>query len=262
MSKELLSYVPEENYLQDRVILVTGASAGLGAAISKAYARFGATVILLGKTIPELEAVYDEIVAAGHPEPIIHAMDFEGAHGGNYEEMIDSLVEQLGRLDGIVLNAAHLPAFTSFKNYEPELWGKVTMSNMQANYLLLRACLPVLEKAEDPAIIFSSHKSNKAYFGAFGVAKAGMNAMCDILADEYDQDENFIRVNRIDTGPIRTQMRTLNYPGENPNTVARPEALVGPYLFFIGPDAAKRTAENIEYDRLDADATWAGESLA
>ena len=260
MSNEaLLNYVPEENHLKDRVILVTGASAGLGAAIAKAYARFGATVILLGKTIPELEHVYDQITAAGHPEPIIHAIDFEGANAGDYEEMVNALTEQLGRLDGIVLNAAHLPNFTSFKNYEPELWGKVTMANMQANYLLIRACLPTLEKSADPAIIFSSHKSNKAYFGAFGVAKGGMNAMCDILADEYDSDDNFIRVNRIDTGPIRTQMRTLNFPGENPNTVARPEALVGPYLFFMGSDAAKRTGENIEYDRLSADATWAGE---
>ena len=262
MSNDLLNYVPNENYLKDRVILVTGAGAGLGAAVAKAYARFGATVILLGKITGELEKIYDEIVAAGSPEPVIHPLDLEGAHGGHYEEMVDSIIENFGRLDGVVVNAGHLPTFTSFKQYEPELWGKVTMSNLTANYLLLRACLPALEKAEDPAIIFSSHKSNKAYFGAFGVAKGGLDSMCDILADEYDTDENFIRVNRIDSGPIRTQMRTLNFPGQNPNTMARPEAVLGPYLYFIGPDAGKRTAENLVFERLDADATWAGETIS
>jgi NAD(P)-dependent dehydrogenase (short-subunit alcohol dehydrogenase family) len=259
IGNDLLYYVPEDNYLKERVILVTGAGSGLGAVLAKAYARFGATVILLSKTIGKLEKVYDEIVAAGYPEPIIHPLDLEGAHGGHYEELVEAVVENLGRLDGVVINAANLPTFTPFKHYEPELWGKVIHSNMQANYLLLRACLPELEKSPDPAIIFSSHESNKAYFGAFGVAKAGLDAMCDILADEYDSDTQFIRVNRIDTGPIRTQMRTLNFPGENPSSVARPEALIGAYLYFMGSDAAKRTGENIKFDRLAADATWQGE---
>ena len=256
MSEALLTYQPQENYLKDRVILVTGASAGLGASIAKTYAHFGATVILLSKTIAKLELIYDEIIAAGDPEPIIYPVDLEGANLNDYEKMAQSIEEQLGRLDGIVINAANLPTFTPFKHYDPELWGKVTMSNMQANFLLLRSCLPLLEQAPDPAIIFSDHRSNKAYFGAFGVAKAGLAAMCDILADEYDTKDNFIRINRIDTGPLRTQMRTLNFPGENPNTVAKPEAALGPYLFFMGADARYRTGEHIRFKRLPAEALW------
>jgi NAD(P)-dependent dehydrogenase (short-subunit alcohol dehydrogenase family) len=259
MPNELLNYVPEDNYLKGRVILVTGAGAGLGAVIAKAYAHFGAIVILLGKTTKKLEKVYDAIVAAGHPEPVIHPLNLEGANATDYEKMVHTITEEFGRLDGVVINAANLPTFTPFKHYEPELWGKVIMSNMQANFLLLRACLPALEQAEDPSILFSDHKSNKAYFGAFGVAKAGLAAMCDILADEYDSEENFIRVNRIDTGAIRTQMRSSNFPGENPNTVARPEALLGPYLFFMGSDAEKRTGESLTFDRLNSESTWAGE---
>jgi len=256
MSEDLLSYQPPENYLQHRVIIVTGAGSGLGAAIAKAYAHFGATVILLSKTIAKLEKVYDEIVASGDPEPLIYPVDLEGANITDYEKMAQSIEEQLGRLDGVVINAANLPTFTPFKHYDPELWGKVTMSNMQANFLLLRSCLPLLEQASDPAIIFSDHESNKAYFGAFGVAKAGLAAMCDILADEYDMPENFIRVNRIDTGPLRTQMRTLNFPGENPKTVAKPEAALGAYLFFMGADAKTRSGEHIRFKRLAADAQW------
>jgi NAD(P)-dependent dehydrogenase (short-subunit alcohol dehydrogenase family) len=254
MSEALLSYQPQENYLQGRVIIVTGAGAGLGAVIAKAYAHFGATVILLSKTIAKLEKIYDEIIAAGDPEPLIYPVDLEGANITDYEKMAQGIEAQLGRLDGIVINAANLPTFTPFKHYDPELWGKVTMSNMQANFLLLRSCLPLLEQAADPAIIFSDHQSNKAYFGAFGVAKAGLAAMCDILADEYDTPKNFIRVNRIDTGPLRTQMRTLNFPGENPKTVAKPEAALGAYLFFMGADAENRTGEHIRFERLAADA--------
>lgn len=259
MSEDLLTFLPESDYLQDKVILLTGAGDGLGAVLAKAYARFGATVIMLGKTPKKLEKVYDAIVEAGHPEPIIHPLDMTGATANDYSAMVNAIVEQLGRLDGVVLNAAWLPVFSPFKHYEPDLWNKVIMSNMQANFFLLHACIPALEKAEDPSILFSSHASNKAYFGAFGVAKGGMESMLDIVADEYDSDESFIRVNRIDTGPIRTRMRTSNFPGENPQTVARPEALVGPYLYFMGKAAGKRTKECLNYDRLPPEACWPGE---
>ena len=85
--QELLDYLPDENLLKDKVILVTGASAGIGRAISLAYARFGATVVLLGKTIKELEKVYDEIEAAGYPEPAIYPLNMEGANAKDYHDM-------------------------------------------------------------------------------------------------------------------------------------------------------------------------------
>lgn len=259
MSEELLAYMPEPDYLQGKVILLTGAAGGLGYVLAKAYARFGATVILLDKEVKKLEKLYDEIIAAGYPEPIIHPIDFTGAKDSDYELAVSAIVDELGHLDGVVLNAGWLPAFTPFKHYDNELWVKVIMSDLQANYFLLKACLPALEKSEDPSILYSSHKSNKAYFGAFGVAVGGVEAMLDILVDEYDQDENFIRINRIDSGPIRTRMRSLNFPGENPQTVARPEAVIGPYLYFMGKDAGKRTGEKLSFDRLPADTAWPGE---
>jgi NAD(P)-dependent dehydrogenase (short-subunit alcohol dehydrogenase family) len=258
MHDELLGYVPEADYLQGKVILLTGAAGGLGEVLAKTYARYGATLVLLDKEVKKLETLYDDMVAAGLPEPIIHPIDMTGAKDSDYEQVISAIMQELGQLDGVVLNAGWLPTFTPFKHYENELWVKVIMSDMQANYFLLKACLPALEKSTDPAIIYSAHKSNKAYFGAFGVATGGMEAMLDILVDEYDQDENFIRINSIDTGPIHTRMRTMNFPGENPQTLAKPQALVGPYLFFMGKDAGKRTGEKVAYERLPADASWAG----
>jgi len=218
--QDLLNYLPKDNLFKDKVILVTGASAGMGRAMSLAYARFGATVVLLDKKIKDLEKIYDEIEA---------------------------------------LNAAWLPSYIPFKEYEVELWLKTITVNLHANFLITKACLPLLEKSSDPSIIFSAHGSIKAYNGAFGVAKAGSAAMIDILAQEYDNPDNFIRVNSIDTGPIRTQMRKMNFPGEDIETLARPEAIVGPYLYFMGVDAAQRTNEKIAFERLDANLTWAGE---
>ena len=134
------------------------------------------------------------------------------------------------------------------------------MVNLHANFLLTRACLPLLEAAADASIVFADHESNKAYYGAFGVAKAAMRAYCEILAAELDNPKQFIRVNSVDTGAIRTSMRTLNFPGENPETVARPEALVAPFLFYLGADAGQRTGEHLVLPRQAADSVWAGEA--
>ncbi len=261
MQENLLTYVPAANALQERVILITGAAAGLGKALAVACAQFGATVVMLDKDVRRVEAVYDEIVSAGYPEPAIYPLDLQGATAKDYDDLANNIREQLGRLDGIVLNAAWLACFTPMKHYETELWSKMIMVNLHANFLLTRACLPLLETAPDAAIVFADHTSNKAYYGAFGVAKAGMRAYCDILAAELDNPNQFVRVNSVDTGPLRTSMRTLNFPGENPETVVRPEAMVAPFLFYLGADAGKRTGEHVVYPRQAADSVWAGETL-
>jgi NAD(P)-dependent dehydrogenase (short-subunit alcohol dehydrogenase family) len=262
MQENLLAYVPAADALQGRVILVTGAATGLGRAVAKACAQFGATVVILDKEMHFAEELYDEIVKAGYPEPAIYPLDMQGATAKDYEDLANNVREQLGGLDGLVLNAAWLPAFTPLMHYDTETWSKMIMVNLHANFLLTRACMPLLMQAADASIVFADHASSKAYYGAFGVAKAGMNAMCDILAAEHDDPKHFIRVNSVDTGPIRTSMRTLNFPGEDPETVARPEALVAPFLFYLGQAAGQRTGEHLVLPRQPPDARWAGETGA
>lgn len=259
MPDELLNYVPAADLFRDRVILVTGAAMGIGRAAAVAYARFGATVVLLDKQEHLLNDAYDEIVALGAPEPVICQLDLKEATAEAYANLALTIKQELGRLDGLLLNAAWLGGFMALRQYDLDLWKNMLHINLTANFLLVRACLPLLEQAPDAAVVFSSDASGKAYAGAFGVSKAAMDALCDTLAQEYDS-KPFMRVNRIDTGPVRTSMRVLNFPGEHPDTVARPQAVVGPYLYFMGPDAGKRTQEHVCLGRLPADLRWPGEA--
>lgn len=262
MSEVLLNFVPQDNALEGRVILVTGASGGIGRAISKAYASVGATIVLLDKTISELEKVYDEITDAGHPEPAIYPLDMAGATAHDYFEMSKILSEQLGGLDGLVLNAAWLPGFMPFEQYDLESWQKVMTINLNANYLIVQACLPLLKQSKHASIIHSAHHLSRAYTGAFGIAKAGMAAMMDIVADEHDNPERFIRVNSIDSGPLNTQMRITNYPGEEGKNNAAADAVVGPYLYFMCEESTGKTGEKIIFEKIDAGFVWPGSTPA
>ncbi|MGB1310002.1 MAG: SDR family NAD(P)-dependent oxidoreductase [Leucothrix sp.] len=258
MSEALLNFVPQLNALEGRVILVTGAGAGIGRAVAKAYASYGAMVVLLGKTIAKLESVYDEITEAGFPEPAIYPLDMAGATAHDYIEMSKILDEQVGGLDGLVLNAAWLPGFMPFEQYDLESWQKVMTVNLNANYLIVQACLPLLKQSDHASIIHSAHHLSRAYAGAFGIAKAGMAAMLDIVADEYDNPERFVRVNSIDSGPLNTQMRITNYPGEEGKNNAPAEAVIGPYLYFMCAEAGQTTREKVRFEKIDADFVWPG----
>ena len=258
MSDLHLNYVPKAGSLDGRVILVTGSGDGIGRAVAKAYASFGATIVLLDKTIDKLEKVYDEITEAGYPEPAIYPLDMAGATVHDYLEMSRILKEQLNGLDGLVLNAAWMPGFVPFEQYDLEMWQKTMTVNLTANYLITQACLPLLLESNVGSIIHSAHEVTRAYSGAFGIAKAGMVAMMDIVGDEYDNPDRFIRVNSIDSGPLRTEMRRSSYPGENRDTLAAPESVLGPYLYFMCDDAGKVTGEKVSLGKLDADFQWPG----
>lgn len=243
----LLAYRPAEHLLAERVILVTGAGAGLGRALSMACARAGAAVVLLDKEIRALESVYDEIEQAGGAQPAIYPMNLEGATAKDHEDLAANVEAQLGRLDGVVHNAGWVGTLTPLRHYDVELWSRVITTNLHAPFLLTRAVLPLLEAAPDPAVVFSAHECSRAYWGAFGVAKAGLEGMLKILSAEYS-GERFMRVNGVDTGPLRTRMRTQHYPGENPWNNPSPEDVLAPYLYFLGPDAGRTTGEIVRLE--------------
>lgn len=240
----LKTYEPADDLLKDRVILITGASDGLGRELAKQAASKGATIILLSKTIHKLEKVYDEIEAAGYPQPAIYPMNLEGATVKDYADLADNIQQEFGRLDGLVINAAWLGDMTPVQLYNPETWARVMTVNLHAPFLLTQACLPLLAKATDPAVVFSTHDVRRAYWGAYGVAKSGLEGFMKILAAEYQGDIR-IRINGIDTGPARTHLRRQAYPGEVAEDNPLPETFIPAYLYALGPDC-KESGTNFE----------------
>ena len=241
---DLLAYQAKSGVLDGRVIMITGAGAGIGKATSIECARLGATVILVDKVIGKLESIYDEIIASGGPEPAIYPIDLSGATQEHYRSMAETLAGEFGRLDGLINNAGWLGAYVPFEHYDMKLYHDVMMINLHAPFMLTQALLPLLKKSPDPAVVFSTHYHSLPFAGAFGIAKAGLEAMMQILALEYDTVEDSIRFNGVDAGTVDTEMRRLSYPAENWSKNTSPEKVVPPYIFFVGPDSKRITGIN------------------
>ena len=231
--------------LKDRTILVTGAASGIGRALTTALAAHGASTILLDKDVHGLEQAYDAIVAAGYPEPALYPLDLKGAVPDDYAMLAATLEKEYPALDGLIHNAAYLGALVPLANFDDEMWFETLQVNLNAPYLLTMACLGLMNKSADASIIFSSDangRHGKAYWGAYGVSKAGLEGFMQILADELETNST-IRVNSIDPGPVRTGLRRLAYPGEDVATLNAPEDVVDPFLYLLGPDSKGITGQ-------------------
>ncbi|HUO83344.1 MAG TPA: YciK family oxidoreductase [Gammaproteobacteria bacterium] len=234
--------------LAERVILVTGAGDGIGRAVAAACAARRATVVLLGRTVTKLESLYDEIVAAGSPRPAIQPLDLARATWDDYLEVAEALDAQYGRLDGLLHNAAILGDMSPIEHYDVEVWQRVLHVNLTAPFALTRACLPVLKRSADASVVFTSSsvgRKGRAYWGAYAASKAGIESLSEVLADETGENTR-IRVNSINPGRTRTAMRRLAYPFEDRGRLARPEEIVAPYLYLLGPESRGITGQRFD----------------
>jgi NAD(P)-dependent dehydrogenase (short-subunit alcohol dehydrogenase family) len=242
------TYAPSEGLLDGRVILVTGAGDGIGRAVAKACAKYGATVGLLGRTLTKLEAVYDEIVAAGWPRPSIAQMNLAKAHGPDYFKLAESIDTEFGRLDGLLHNAGILGQMTPIEQHDVGIWAEVLHINLTVPFVMTQVMLPLLKQSEDASIVFTSSgvgRRGRAYWGAYAVSKFGVEGLAQVLADETEQHPN-IRVNCINPGRTRTSMRAAAYPGEDPATLKAPHDIVAAYLYLLGPDSRGYSGHSID----------------
>jgi NAD(P)-dependent dehydrogenase (short-subunit alcohol dehydrogenase family) len=243
----MLDYQPATTVLQERVILVTGAGDGIGREAALSYAAHGATVILLGKTVSKLEETYDLILAAGGAEPAIVPLDLQGAAEQHYADLATTIAEQFGRLDGLLNNAGILGVLSPFEQIDLESWEAVLKVNVTAQMQLTKALLPLLKKADDSAIIFTSSgvgKKGRAYWGSYAVSKFATEGMMQLLADELSNTS--VRVNSINPGATRTSMRASAYPGEDANKLKTPSELMPVYLYLMSPDSAQYRGQSID----------------
>ncbi len=233
-----MNYTAMPNCLANKNILVTGAGAGIGRQAALSFAEHGATVILLGRTLNKLEAVYDEIEAAGFPKPAIYPMNLEGAVEQDFLAMKDAIANEFTNLDGILHNAGELGARTTLSNYSLSDWQKLLQVNVTAPFLMTKAVFPLLQAAAHASVVFTGSSvgiKGRAYWGAYAMSKAAMENIMQTWADEMEGTT--VRFNSINPGATRTGMRALAYPAENPSSVADPKSLMNRYLFLMSDDS-------------------------
>jgi NAD(P)-dependent dehydrogenase (short-subunit alcohol dehydrogenase family) len=241
-------YAPSKDLLKDRVILVTGAGDGIGRAVSVALGAHGASVVLLGKTVKKLEATYDALMAAGAPKPAIFPMDLMGAKYKDYEDLVGAMDKEYGKLDGLLHNAGILGERAPIEHHEVHVWQQVLQVNLTAPFMLSKACLELLYKSSDASVLFTSSgvgRKARAYWGAYAVSKAGIEALSMTLADETEFRKT-LRVNSINPGPVKTEMRRQAFPAEDREKLATPESILGTYLYLLGPDSKGITGQQFD----------------
>lgn len=242
-------YQPPPKVLQDRIILITGAGAGIGAQAALNFAAHGATVILVGRTLSKLEKIYDAIESHGGPQAAIFPLDLSTAVEHDYSALKEALAAEFGQLDGLLHNAAELGPHTPLRDYGSADWQRVLQVNTTAPFLMTQALLPVLDKSKDASIVMTGSSvgiKGRAYWGAYAVSKAAGENYMQVLADELE-GTGHIRINSINPGATRTAMRAAAYPAENPQSVKHPEALMKYYLFLLGPDSRGISGEQFNY---------------
>ncbi len=242
------NYRYADDVLRERIILITGASDGIGRALALHAASLGAQVILHGRDVSKLEKVYDEIeLIDAAPRPSIAVMDLASADANSYQTLAASLSEEFGRLDGLVHNAGILGERYSIEQYDAVLWQQVMHVNVTAAFALTQACLPMLKAAPDPSMIFTSSgvgRVGKAFWGAYAVSKFAIEGLSQVLANEHRHDK--LRVNCINPGATRTGMRLAAYPAEDRDQLKRPEDILATYIYLLGPDSEGVTGESLD----------------
>ncbi|MCE5233114.1 MAG: SDR family NAD(P)-dependent oxidoreductase [Mizugakiibacter sp.] len=232
-------WTPAPGALDKRVVLVSGATGGLGEAAARACAAAGATVVLLGRRVPALEKVYDAIVASGAPEPAIYPVNLEGATPRDYDTLADVLERELGGVDAIVHAAAHFNALTPLELHKPEDWLRGLQVNLTAPFLLTQACMPLLKARADSAVVFvldDPQRLARAHWGAYGVAKAGLERLAAILHEETDSSP--LRVHALLPAPMRTTLRRMAYFGEDTQRHPQPDAVAPAVVYLLSRDGA------------------------
>ena len=240
----MFDYLITEDCLKNKTILVTGAGSGIGRQAALTYAKLGATVILLGKTVKKLEEIYDEIVALDLAEPAIVPLDLKGATKQNYIDLSSTIANQFGKLDGALLNASMLGELTPYAHIHEQIWNDVIQVNVTAQHLMAQALIPTLLMAENASLVFTTSgvgQKGRAFWSAYSVSKFATQGLMEVIADEYD--ESSLRVNAINPGATATPMRAKAYPAEEQSKLKSADDIMPLYVYLMSDDSKGTTGE-------------------
>jgi NAD(P)-dependent dehydrogenase (short-subunit alcohol dehydrogenase family) len=236
---DLKDYRPRPDLLNERVILVTGAARGIGRIAALAFAAHGATVVLHGRDGAALEKVYDEIEANHYPQPAAIPLDLDKATTRDYDALAYAIESQLGRLDGILHNAAHVEKLAPLEHQSADEWNRMLRINLVAPFALTQACVRLLKSSADASVVFTLESHGHvpaAFWGGYAVSKAGVEALMKIQAAEWQAFPN-LRANALIPGPVASPSRAKTHPGEVAASQRQPEDLMQAYLYLMGPDS-------------------------
>ena len=250
---DIRNFVPYDNCLEGKTILVTGAGDGIGRVAALTYARYGATVLLLGRTSSKLEYVYDEIESLGGKQPAMLPMNLEGATYAEMQQLEGLINKEVGQLDGILHNAGMLGQLTPLEMYDVETFAQVMKVNFTSTFMLTQALLPLLKDADQGSIVFTSSSvgtNPRAFWGAYALSKQAVEGMSDIFTQETQNTTN-LRFNCINPGGTRTNMRAHAYPGESPMSLKTPEDIMAGYVCLMSDDSIGVRGQVVELQPKD-----------
>ena len=237
-----MHYQPKSDLLENRIILVTGASNGIGREAALTYARYGARVILLGRNAETLQQTEQAINQLNKQQASSLLLDLSLATPESCHQLAEQLADWVPRLDGVLHNAGILGEIIPLAELDPAVWREVMQINLDATFYLTQALLPLLLKSDAGSLVFTTSsvgRTGRSGWGAYAVSKFATEGMMQVLADEYKN--RHLRVNCINPGGTRTKMRASAFPDENANLLKTPADLMPLYLYLMGDDSRRKT---------------------
>jgi NAD(P)-dependent dehydrogenase (short-subunit alcohol dehydrogenase family) len=215
--------------LEDRVAMISGGSKGLGAALARRFAREGSAVSLCARGAEDLRRIEAEVRELG---AACVAVEADVTDRASVERWVAATLEELGRVDVLVNNASVLGQRVSIEEFDDDVWRRTIDVNLTGPYLCIRAALPALRRSRGSIVNISSGVGDhgRPYWGAYCVAKNGLEALTEILAGELE--ESGVRVNTVDPGKMRTEMRAAAYPAEDPETCPMPDEVTDVFVYL------------------------------